>query len=108
MFFSCLVTLSGPTFRGIFLQVRDGSDLATSSAVGTWSAPSSDYRTLDCFMSDDSALGHANRNDKSFSGVTFQWTPPDVCDENTTYEIRLETTFVQLCRIILSVSRCFF
>ena len=89
-----LVTLSGEDYRGIFLQVRDGNDLASTQRVGAWNIPSSFYQHVACDNPSSSALGHNSRDIKSTSQV-FTWTPPDTCDSSTTYQIRW-VAFVEL------------
>jgi len=79
-------------YRGIFLQVRDGSDLDSSMAVGDWteSITPNFFGIVDCFSSGfppNSALGHTSRERKR-AAQGFRWAPPDDCIDGETFLVR--------------------
>ena len=87
------MTLFGSqNYRGIFLQVRDGSSLDSSSAVGSWesSVVPNFFRIIDCSnegFPPGSAFGHASRALKQ-AAQGFRWTAPD-CEDGQRFFVRL-------------------
>ena len=77
-----LVMLTGEQdYRGILFQVRDGEDLATSKAVGSWrkSVIPNLFKLRDCSNVDfepNSVISHASAVDKP-PFHNFLWTAPD-------------------------------
>ncbi|XP_020372031.2 putative defense protein 3 [Rhincodon typus] len=72
------VKIMGPTYRGILLEARYPNDML---AIGTWSAPPNDTKTIPCFSKANSAITHSNTNPKN-NMTTYTWIVP--CSKNDT------------------------
>ncbi|XP_059825158.1 putative defense protein 3 [Hypanus sabinus] len=66
------VRIMGPTYKGLLLQARKPNE---NTAVGTWSSPPANTKTIKCFNAQDSAMTHANTSAKD-SDVVYTWNPP--------------------------------
>ncbi|XP_072885023.1 putative defense protein 3 [Hemitrygon akajei] len=66
------VRIMGPIYKGLLLQARKPNE---STAVGTWSSPPANTKTIACFNVQNSAMTHANTSEKD-SDVVYTWNPP--------------------------------
>ncbi|XP_048388299.1 putative defense protein 1 [Stegostoma tigrinum] len=70
------VKIMGPPYKGILLEARYSGDTV---AVGTWSTPPNDTKTIPCFSKANSAITHSNVNPKN-NMTTYTWMGP--CSKN--------------------------
>ncbi|XP_051882228.1 putative defense protein 3 [Pristis pectinata] len=97
------VRIMGPTYKGLLLQAREPN---MNVAVGTWSTPPMDTKTLACFNSENSSITHSNTKDKS-SNVVYTWNPPSnncikvafvatVAQSKETYWLKLRSNEIEV------------
>ncbi|XP_078259134.1 putative defense protein Hdd11 isoform X2 [Rhinoraja longicauda] len=70
------VRVTGPNYGGLLLQGREPNG---NVAVGTWTIPPTNTKTISCFDRQNSAITHANTNAKDGNAV-YTWNPPPMND----------------------------